>query len=75
MWVLFSPKEDNILPGLSWVMKIPIVSEFVDVFPKDLSRLPPDRDVEFTIELVLSTAPISKAPYQMAPIVLKELEV
>ena len=38
---------------------IPVVCEFPDVFPKDLPGLPPDRDVEFSIELEPSTAPIS----------------
>ena len=38
---------------------IPMVCEFLDVFPKDLPRLPPDREVEFSIELELGTAPIS----------------
>ena len=38
---------------------IPVVCEFLDVFPKDLPRLPLDRDVEFSIELEPSTAPIS----------------
>ncbi|XP_024042818.1 uncharacterized protein LOC112099625 [Citrus clementina] len=54
---------------------IPIVRELIDVFPKDLSGLPPDREVEFTIELVLGTTPTSRAPYRMAPIQLKELKV
>ena len=38
---------------------IPVVCEFPDVFPKDLPRLPPDRELEFSIELEPSTAPIS----------------
>ena len=46
---------------------IPMVYEFPDVFPEDLSRLPPDRDVEFTIEFETSTTPISQCPYRMAP--------
>ncbi|KAH9722450.1 Endonuclease [Citrus sinensis] len=54
---------------------IPIVREFIDVFPEDLPGLPPDREVEFTIELVSGTTPISKASYRMAPIELKELKV
>ena len=54
---------------------IHIVREFVDVFPKDLPRLPQDQDVEFIIELVLDAAPIFQAPYWMAPIELKELKV
>jgi hypothetical protein len=46
---------------------IPVVCEFLDVFPKDLPRLPPDRDVEYTIELEPGTAPIARRPYRMAP--------
>ena len=54
---------------------ISIVRDFLDVFPNDLPGLPSDREVEFTIDLVLGTTPISKAPYRMAPIELKELKV
>ena len=46
---------------------IPVVYEFPDVFPEDLPGLPPDRDVEFSIELEPGTAPISRRPYRMAP--------
>jgi hypothetical protein len=44
---------------------IPVVSEFPDVFPDDLPGLPPDRDVEFKIELLPSTTPISRRPYRI----------
>lgn len=56
----------NILGGKQETMKVedvPIVLEFVDVFPKDLLGIPPDRQVEFTIDLILGATPISKAPY------------
>ena len=53
---------------------IPIVREFSDVFPNDLPRLPPDCEIEFSIDLLLGTTPISKAPYRMAPTELKELK-
>ena len=53
---------------------ISIVRDYPDVFPVELSRLPPKREVEFTIELVQRTTPISKTPYQMAPLELKELK-
>ena len=53
---------------------IPMVCEFPDVFPKDLSGLPPDRDVEFAIELEPGTAPISWRPYRMAPKELAEMK-
>ena len=46
---------------------IPVVCEIPNAFPKDLPRLPPDRDVEFTIELEPSTTPISWRSYRMAP--------
>nr|GFB43753.1 putative reverse transcriptase domain-containing protein [Tanacetum cinerariifolium] len=52
----------------------PIVSEFPDVFPDELPGIPPIREVEFSIELIPGAEPISKAPYRMAPIELKELK-
>jgi len=42
-----------------------VVDEFPDVFPDDLPRIPPDRDIEFIIELLPGTAPIAKCPYRM----------
>ena len=53
---------------------IPMVYEFSDVFPKDLPGLPPDREVEFAIELEIGTAPISWRPYHMAPKELAEMK-
>ena len=53
---------------------IPIVKEFPDVFLDDISGLPPDRAIEFVIELVIGTEPISIPPYRMAPAELKELK-
>lgn len=55
------------------VDEIPVVNQFEDVFPEELPRLPPDREIEFTIDLAPGTAPISKAPYRMAPVEMKEL--
>ena len=57
------------------VSEIPIFCEFLDVFPDDLPGMPPDRDVEFKIELQPGTAPISRRPYKMAPNELAELKV
>jgi hypothetical protein len=54
---------------------IPVACEFPDVFPEDLSGMPPDRDVEFTIELQSDTTPISRRPYKMTPKELVELKV
>ena len=53
---------------------IPVVCEYPDVFPDDLPGIPPDRNVEFTIELQPETAPISKRPYRMPPNELAELK-
>ena len=52
-----------------------VVRQFPDVFPEDLHGLPPDRDIEFVIDLVPGTAPISTTPYRMAPTELKELKI
>ncbi|KAL8113741.1 hypothetical protein AgCh_020872 [Apium graveolens] len=51
----------------------PIVNEFKDVFPENLPGLPPDREIEFVIELAPGTAPVSKALYRLAPVEMKEL--
>ena len=52
-----------------------VVREFPDVFPEDLPSIPPDREIDFQIELTPGTEPISKEPYRMAPLELKELKV
>ena len=52
---------------------IPIVQEFLEV-SQEIPGLPPDRDLEFAIELVPATTLISKAPYRMAPAELVELK-
>ncbi|KAL0549996.1 hypothetical protein IC582_014491 [Cucumis melo] len=53
----------------------PVVREYPDVFPDELPGLPPSREIDFAIELELDTAPISRAPYRIAPAELKELKV
>ncbi|KAJ9564648.1 hypothetical protein OSB04_000614 [Centaurea solstitialis] len=55
------------------VAEVPVVSEYPDVFPEDLPGLPPDRQVEFGIDLVPGAAPIARAPYRLAPPELQEL--
>ncbi|XP_075521428.1 uncharacterized protein LOC142554646 [Primulina tabacum] len=54
--------------------EIEVVRDFPDVFADDVPGLPRDREVEFVIDLVPGTAPISKAPYRMAPTEMKELK-
>ncbi|KAK1614477.1 hypothetical protein QYE76_019994 [Lolium multiflorum] len=51
---------------------IPVVNEFQDVFPKELPGMPPDREIEFTIDP--GTAPIAQPPYKMGPKELVELK-
>eukprot|EP00253_Pinus_taeda_P017798 PITA_17798 len=54
---------------------IPVVQEFVDVFPEEVPGLPPKRDVDFTIELILGAAPVSRVPYRMSVPELTELKM
>ncbi|GJV95602.1 putative reverse transcriptase domain-containing protein [Tanacetum coccineum] len=65
---LKSAKEDE--PKLS---NISVVREFEDVFPEDLSGLPPQRQVEFCIDLVPGVTPVAKSPYRLAPSEMQEL--
>jgi hypothetical protein len=53
---------------------IPVVSEFLDVFPDDIVSLPPEREVEFSIDLIPGSQPISVAPYRMSLLELHELK-
>ncbi|GJR52758.1 putative reverse transcriptase domain-containing protein [Tanacetum coccineum] len=52
---------------------VPIVRDFPEVFPEDLSGLSPTRQVEFQIDLISSAAPVARAPYRLAPSEMKEL--
>jgi hypothetical protein len=51
-----------------------VLDEFPDVFPDDLPSMPPDQDIEFLIELLPGTAPITKRPYRMGVDELEELK-
>jgi hypothetical protein len=55
-------------------LDIRIVSEYPDVFPEELPGMPPDREIEFVIELVPATAPIFKRPYRMVANQLADLK-
>ncbi|GJT52691.1 putative reverse transcriptase domain-containing protein [Tanacetum coccineum] len=52
---------------------VPIVRDFPEVFPEDLSGIPPTRQVEFQIDLIPGVAPIVRAPYQLVSSEMKEL--
>ncbi|XP_027357196.1 uncharacterized protein LOC113866572 [Abrus precatorius] len=47
---------------------ISVVRDFLEVFPEDVSELPPEREIEFAIELISGASPISVAPYRMSPV-------
>jgi hypothetical protein len=53
---------------------IRVVCEYLDVFPEELPGMPPDRDVEFVVDLLPGTAAISKRPYRMSSTQLIELK-
>ena len=54
---------------------IPIVKEFPYVFIEELPGIPLEKEVDLSIEIMLGTTPVSRAPYRMAPTELKELKV
>ena len=51
-----------------------VVDDFMDVFPEELLGVPPNRELEFSIDLIPGAAPISRAPFRMSPKELKELK-
>jgi hypothetical protein len=53
---------------------IRVVQDFLDVFPEEMPGMPPDHDIEFLIELLLGTPPVSKRPYMMPVNELVELK-
>jgi hypothetical protein len=59
---------------ISPLEEIPVVCEYPNVFPDELPGMPPNRDVEFVIELQPGTATISKRPYRMSPKELAKLK-
>jgi hypothetical protein len=76
---LYLPFKDGIdscayVTIISPLDEIPVVNEYPDVFRDELPCMPPDRDVEFVMELQPGTAPISKRPYRMPPKELAELK-
>lgn len=56
------------------IQDVSIVRDFADIFSEELSKFPPQREVEFYIDLVPGVEPISKAPYRMALMKLNELK-
>jgi hypothetical protein len=78
--ILHLPAVSRIKASLHHVVElkledIRVIWEFLEVFPNDLPGMPPERAIEFKIELQPGTAPIAKAPYKMSPVEMKELKV
>ncbi|GJW88597.1 putative reverse transcriptase domain-containing protein [Tanacetum coccineum] len=57
------------------IKDVPVIHDFPKVFPDDLPRLPPPRQVEFGIDLIPGAAPVARAPYRLAPSEMKELSM
>jgi hypothetical protein len=79
-WYSCSPAVSSTTPSLHHTTTkkledIRVACEFSDVFPNDLPGMPPDLDVEFTIELQQGTSPISRRPYKMTSKELVELKI
>jgi hypothetical protein len=68
------PTQDSMIFSLA-TEGISMVEEFMDVFPKELPRMPLEGEVEFYIDLLPGTAPVAKRPYRMAPTELAELKL
>ena len=71
-WLASLTLEDVVKPYLDLPR---VVCEFVDVFPDELPGLPPQRAVDFGIELHPGISPISMTPYRITPVELQELRV
>jgi hypothetical protein len=60
IYVILALNEEGVAEGLE---HLPVVRDFVDVFPKKLPGMPPERELEFSIDLKLGTEPITRTPY------------
>ncbi|GJV63525.1 putative reverse transcriptase domain-containing protein [Tanacetum coccineum] len=79
----FGSGSFDVIIGMDWLSnhkaeiicheKIVVVRDFPEVFPDDLSGLPPIREIEFRIELVPGAIPVAKSPYRLAPSEMEEL--
>ncbi|GJT95158.1 putative reverse transcriptase domain-containing protein [Tanacetum coccineum] len=70
--IQMTKKEEAEIPEKR-IEDVPVVRDFPEVFPEYLPGLPPTRQVEFHIELILGAAPVARAPYRLAPAEMKEL--
>ena len=72
MYHLIRVKDSKV--GNLPLQSVPVVNEFPEVFPKDLPGIPPDREIDFGIDVLPDTHRISILPYRMGLAELKELK-
>jgi hypothetical protein len=72
LYAILALNEKRLTKGLE---HLPVVREFVDVFPEELPGMPPEREFEFTIDLNLGTELIARTPYRMSTPELQELKM
>ena len=72
LYVILALKEKWVEKGLE---HLPVVRDFADVFPEELPGMPPERELEFTVDLKLGTEPIARTPYRMSKPELQELRM
>jgi hypothetical protein len=72
LYVILALNEKGVAEGLE---HLPVVKEFADVFPEELPGMPPERELEFTIDLKPGTEPIARTPYRMSTPELQELKM
>jgi hypothetical protein len=72
LYAILALNEKGVAEGLE---HLPVVKEFADVFPEELPGMPPERELEFTIDLKPGTEPIARTPYRMSTPELQELKM
>jgi hypothetical protein len=72
LYAILALSEKGVAEGLE---HLPVVKEFADVFPEELPGMPPERELEFTIDLKPGTEPIARTPYRMSTPELQELKM
>jgi hypothetical protein len=72
LYAVLALNEKGVVEGLE---HLPVVKEFVDVCPEELPGMPPERELEFTIDLKPRTEPIARTPYRMSTPELQELKM
>jgi hypothetical protein len=72
LYAILALNKKGVAEGLE---HLPMVREFADVFPEELLKISPERELEFTIDLKLGTESIARTPYRMSTLELQELKM